>query len=52
MTFDSILCVTFYQDGIKCPISMNESKVEMVISTVIKPVFVLCFGHLFCPDNM
>lgn len=24
---------------------MNESKVEMVISTVLKPAFVLCFGH-------
>ena len=31
---------------------MNESKIEMVISTVIKPVFVLCFGHLFCPGSM
>ena len=24
---------------------MNESKVEMVISTALKPVFILCFGH-------
>ena len=35
----------YYQDRIKCPVVMNESEVEMVISTALKPVFILCFGH-------
>ena len=37
--------LVYYQDRIKCPVNMNESEVEMVISTVLKPLFVLCFGR-------